>query len=53
MEDFSLRNLNRVRISNLQDYLDLIKKEWQNELPLNKTMIRSMIEILENMERSN
>jgi hypothetical protein len=53
MEDISLRKLNEIRLSKLHDYLDFIKKEWQNNLPLDKFMIRSMIETLEDMERSN
>lgn len=53
MEEITLKKLNEVRIIKLKDYLDFIEKEWQNKLPLNKWMIRSMIETLEDMERSN
>lgn len=53
MEDISLRKLNEIRISKLKDYLDFLEKEWKNNLPLDKFMIKSMIETLEDMERSN
>ena len=53
MEEITLKKLNEVRIIKLKDYLDFIEKEWQNKLPLNKWMIRSMIETLEDMERRN
>lgn len=53
MEDISLRKLNKIRISKLKDYLDFLEKEWKNNLPLDKFMIKSMIETLEDMERSN
>lgn len=53
MEDISLEKLNEVRILKLKDYLDFLEKEWKNNLPLDKFMIKSMIETLEDMERSN
>lgn len=53
MEDISLRKINEVRISKLKDYLQFLEKEWQNNLPLDKFMIKSMIETLADMERSN
>jgi len=53
MEDISSRKLNEIRISKLKDYLDFLEKEWKNNLPLDKFMIKSMIETLEDMERSN
>lgn len=53
MENISLEKLNEVRILKLKDYLDFIEKEWKNKLPLDKWMIKSMIETLEEMERSN
>lgn len=53
MENISLEKLNEIRISKLKDYLDFLEKEWKNNLPLDKFMIKSMIETLEDMERSN
>jgi len=53
MEDISSRKLNEIRISKLKDYLDFLEKEWKNNLPLDKFMIKSMIETLEDMKRSN
>ncbi len=52
MEDISSRKLNEIRISKLKDYLNFIEKELQNNLPLDKFMIKSMIETLQDMERS-